>query len=789
MATLLFTIVIAFAQTGNIKGVIKTSDGQPAEFVNVELKGAAKMHATNSDGEYEIKNVKPGAYTIVVSYAGLKTQEQNVEVKAGETATSNFTLSENATQIEGVIINSHRAKTSSDYASKMPLKNLENSQVYNVVSADLMKQQGTTNFDDALNNVPGIHKLWESTGRGYGDGAAYYSLRGFEAQATIVNGLPGVTSGSLDPSNIEKIEVIKGPSGTLFGSSLISYGGFVNTVTKKPYADFGGEIDYIAGSFGLNRITADINTPLDKEKKVLLRVNAAYHSENNFQDAGFRDAVFLAPTLSYKVNDRLSFDISTEFMQEEKTNPMMLFLGRNTPLQFKNLAELNYNRNLSLTSNDLSINNPRYNLQAQMKYKLSDKWTSQTVLSRCTSGSDGYYSYLYDNENGTGQFSLWVSKQKAHTNTSDIQQNFIGDFKIGSVRNRMVIGLDYFERNIIDNSTGYAWVENVTPQGDVNYIYPYTGDTLAPISLSKQSVDNALAPTGISNSNSKDETMSAYVADIVNITPKLIATASIRADYFHVINGYNQTGFSPKFGLVYQLLKDKISVFGNYMNGFKNVAPSQADDPTDTLPPTIQTFKPEHVNQMEFGIKTELSEKLNATLSFYDAKVANVVIAIPGTVFSSQGGEVESKGVELDLNANPVKGLNVITGFSYNDSKVIKGDDANVWLETGRRPIYSGPKTMANFWATYDFSNKLKGFGIGFGGNYSSELAILDSKVTGTFVLPSYTVLNASVYYNVNKFRLALNVDNVTNKDYFTGYSTINPQKPRNVVVTLGYKF
>jgi iron complex outermembrane receptor protein len=117
----------------------------------------------------------------------------------------------------------------------MPLKNIENPQVYSTVSSQLLKEQVVTNYEDALKNVPGIFKLWETTGRG-GDGGAYYSLRGFEAQSTIINGMPGLTNGSLDPANIEKIEVIKGPSGTLFGSTIVSYGGLINTVTKKPRA-------------------------------------------------------------------------------------------------------------------------------------------------------------------------------------------------------------------------------------------------------------------------------------------------------------------------------------------------------------------------------------------------------------------------------------------------------------------------------------------------------------------------------------------------------------------------
>lgn len=790
--------VHAWAQTtGSIKGSIKTAEGRPAEYVNVSIEGSSKGAVADRKGNFEIRNLSPGSYIVVASFVGLETQKQSVEIKSGESATVDFTLLENAERLEEIVISGARQNLESPYVSKMPLKNLENPQVYSTISGDLLKQQAITNFDDALKNVPGIHKLWESTGRAYGDGASYYALRGFEAQATMINGLPGLTSGSLDPANIEKIEVIKGPSGTLFGSSLISYGGMINTVTKKPYTGFGGEISYTGGSFGLNRVTADINAPL-KGDEILLRVNTAYHTENSFQDAGFRNSFFISPTLAFKASDRLSFLLITEFMQEEKTNPAMLFLGRNTPLQFANLAELNYNPKLSLTSNDLSIKNPRYNLQAQMNYKLSDQWTSQTVISRGLTKADGYYSYLYDNENGLREFSLWISDQQGHIVTSDIQQNFIGDFQIGNMRNRLVVGLDYFSRNIIDNSTGYAWVHNVNAQGDVNYIYPYSGEELAPNFLSRQSIDGLLAGTGISNSNSKDAAYSAYVSDVINITPQLLAMASLRIDYFDTEadittdeDDYDQTALSPKFGLLYQPIADKLSVFANYLNGFKNVAPTFVADPTGENR-RVKAFKPEHADQIEFGIKSNLfSDRLSATVSYYDIKVSNVVTGDPENPNNSlQGGEVESKGFEIDLSASPVEGLNIIAGFSHNDSKVIDGDEENVWLETGRRPIYAGPSDLVNIWTTYTFkSGTLNGLGLGFGGNYVSDLNILDSQVTGTFTLPSYTIMNATAFYNTSKFRVALNVNNIGNKQYYTGYSTINPQKPRNAVVSLAYRF
>jgi iron complex outermembrane recepter protein len=782
---------------GSIQGTIKTSDGNPAEYVNILIETTSRGAVADRNGHFEIRNLRPGTYSLIASFVGLESQKQPVEVRAGETSRIEFQLKENAQQLEEIVISGGRQNLESPYVSKMPLKYLENPQVYNAVSNDLLKEQAITNFDDALKNVPGIHKLWESTGRAYGDGASYYALRGFEAQATMVNGLPGLTSGSLDPANIEKIEVIKGPSGTLFGSSLISYGGLINTVTKKPYAGFGGEVSYTAGSFGLNRVTADINAPL-KNDDIILRVNTSYHSENSFQDAGFKNSFFISPTVAFKANERLSFLVVTEFMQEEKTNPAMLFLGRNTPLQFANLSELNYNPKLSLTSNDLSIKNPRYNLQGQMTYKISDQWTSQTVISRGLTKAEGYYSYLYDNENGLGEFALWISDQQGQIITSDIQQNFIGDFTLGNMRNRLVVGLDYFSRNLIDNSSGYAWVHNVNPQGDINYIDPYTGEEHTPNYLTRTSIDNLLSSTGMSNSNSKDAAYSAYISDVINITPQVLAMASLRVDYFDTEgdiktdeDDYTQTALSPKFGLIYQPIQDKLSVFANYMNGFKNVAPRQVANQDGTNPRT-KTFEPEHADQLEFGIKSNLfSDKLTATISYYDIKLENVVTGDPTNINNTlQGGKVESKGFEIDLTASPVEGLNIIAGFSHNESKVLDGDEANVWLETGRRPIYAGPTDLVNVWATYTLkSGLLSGLGFGLGGNYSSELNILDSQVTGTFSLPSYTVVNSTLFYNASSFRLALNVNNIGDKQYYTGYSTVNPQKTRNAVVSFAYRF
>lgn len=665
--------------------------------------------------------------------------------------------------------------------SKMPLNNIENPQVYNTVTHELMKEQVVTNLNDALKNATGITRLWESTGRG-GDGAEFYAMRGFSVQPTMINGLPGINNGTIDPANVDNIEVIKGPSGTLFGSSLISYGGLINIVTKKPYAKFGGEIAYNSGTYGMDRLTADVNIPLNTE--VSVRINTAYQKENSFQDAGFGKSFFFAPALSYKVSDKLSFLINTEFTDRTSAIAPMIFLSRYAPISFDSMALFEENYTKSYTSNELTMSNPTFNLQAQMNYKLSDQWTSQTVLSRSSSKTDGYYSYLWDSSNGN-EFTRYISKRNGQTLTTDIQQNFIGDFKIGNLRNRLVAGIDYYVSNVQNGSTGWLGNGIVSLKNQTD-----TGD------LTQAGVDNLLVGSFDGNSTAETKVLSAYFSNVFNITDKLSIMGSLRVDNFKGKVSYwstdevkSQTTLSPKFGAVYQIIENKVSVFSNYMNGFINVAPVQVSniDGTNTR---MQNYDPEHANQYEFGLKTNLyKDIISATLSYYNIDVTNKLMTDPNNPNNSiQGGEVASKGFELSFTANPAKGFNIIAGFSNNKNKVVKDTAGNGY--EGLRSEDAGPETLINFWANYAIpTGKLKGFGIGFGGNYASEFKTLNRNTTGSFELPDYTILNTALSYNNDKFNITLKVNNILNEEYFNGWSTVSPQKLRSLTAGLAYKF
>jgi iron complex outermembrane receptor protein len=788
---ILATILVTFfslktlAQTGDIKGKIATSDNQPVELVNVSLKGTTKGSLTNKNGDFEIRNVNPGSYTIVASLIGLDRQERQIDVKSGTVTEVNFILKESAIELSEIIVADDRLNTyrvdSAFIVSKLPIKDLENPQVYQSIPKKLLSDQVVTNFNDALKNATGVSRLWESTGRG-GDGAEFYSMRGFAVQPTMVNGMPSITNGGLDPANVEVIDVIKGPSGTLFGSPMISYGGLINVTTKRPYETFGGEIGFVSGSNALNRITADINVPLNEN--TLTRINASYHSENAFQDAGFTKSLFVAPSFIFKSNERLTFLVNAELLSKESANAPMIFLSRYAPLTFNAIDPFESNYSNSFTSNELTIKNPSFGLQAQALYQLSDSWTSQTVLSRSNTKTNGYYHYLWDLSDGD-TFIRYISNRNGETNTTDIQQNFIGDFKIGSIRNRMIVGLDYFKSNILNSSTGWVGNGQVTLSNSED-----SGD------LTRAGVDNLLVDSFEGNSNAESEVISGYISDVINFTPALSAMASVRFDRFEGKTSYysiedvkGQSAVSPKFGIVYQPVIDKVSIFANYMNGFVNVAPSQVTD-ADGSNPRLKTFEPENANQVEFGVKTNLyRDRISATVSYYNILVKNRVMTDPENVNNSiQGGEVESKGFELSLIANPINGLNIIAGYSKNDSEVTKDNPGDGYL--GYRPEEAGPDQLVNFWIGYTLQHsRLKGLGFGFGGNSASEHKTLNRDNTGTFTLPAYTIFNAAISYNASRYGIILKANNLTDQKYYSGWSTVTPQNLRNLSLSLSYRF
>lgn len=821
------TSIHTYAQKkGSIKGRITSSDAIAAEDITVRLKGTGLQQSTDANGSYEFKNVKPGTYIVSVSGVGRKAEEKSVSVAASETETADFVLMQTADQLREVNISSRKqgrvVTRESNYAAKMPLSNLENPQSYSIVTKEILTQQQVFTLDDALKNIPGLSKKYEAAG--LANASVLYALRGFTVQSNFRDGVVSRTPAGSDNINIESIEVIKGPSATLFGSSLTSYGGLINRVTKKPYKEVGAEISATGGSFAFNRFSADFNTPLDSAKKALFRINTAYQDENGFRDNGFRKSVFIAPSFSYVVNDRLTLSMNAEistvkvgggfnnvfsFIPASVLRPLF-GIPANVPVDLTvkkmygvdNVNQLNFNHKLSYTANDLTMTTNNSNIIAEANYKISDQWRSQTIVSTSIARSSGYQPYMFILPNAVVARSLAVSgydyalrlvnKPEVQQNSLQIQQNFTGDFKIGKMRNRLTAGLEYFQNKYDQQQNAFSGsVLGITYESLFDVV-PLKGAMPNYNSFNKVKVDSVQARGRMATSgfNVDASSYAAYVADVLNVTDRFLIMLSLRGDRFEnkpifspVTNtssaGYKQTAFSPKFGAIYQLVKNKVSLFANAQNGFNNTPGVSFEG---------VAFKPEKAMQFEGGLKTDLLDgKLSATASYYHIKVRDKIRTdIANFGFNIQDGEQLSKGAEFEIMAAPLQGLTIIGGYAYNDTKFTKAD-ADV---EGLRPVESGAANQANFWINYRLNiPALDGLGAGIGANYSGKSWAVNTVSSGNVALPSYTVLNAALSLDKPKYRIGLKMNNLTNKLYWIGWNAIATQQPRSVLGSVTYKF
>ena len=184
------------------------------------------------------------------------------------------------------------ATSSTATKGSAPLRDIPQS--VNVIPQQLIKDQAARSMEDALKNVPGV-------GLSHGDGQRdQVVIRGFSAIADqFVDGLRDDALYFRDLSNIERIEVLKGPSAVLYGRG--SSGGLINRVTKKPiFGETRGDVTLNLGSYSLKRISTDINLPLGEA--AAFRLNVAKEDSGSYRDQQFIDRYSIAPSVALNIS-------------------------------------------------------------------------------------------------------------------------------------------------------------------------------------------------------------------------------------------------------------------------------------------------------------------------------------------------------------------------------------------------------------------------------------------------------------------------------------------------------
>lgn len=796
LITLLFLSIGAIAQqTGSISGKITTSDGHNAALVSVKLIGKPFGATTNENGDYEIKKVNTGKYTIRVSAIGLSPQEKTVEVTESGNTKADFVLREDLSTLEEVNISTNAKRYKVDQPSSSLRLNqplLEIPQNIQIVSAlALADQQVISMSDGVLRNVSGAARLEH-----WGDMYTNITMRGSQIQA-MRNGFNFVSSywGPLteDMSMVDHIEFVKGPASFMIGNGDPS--GMYNVVTKKPTGNNRGEVSFTAGSFDLYRTTVDFDRKLTDDGKLLFRLNAAAQTKGSFRPFEKNDRYTFAPSLSYQLSDRTK--LSAEYAWQ---NAKMTEVGSFYIFSPEGYASLPHDFTLTqpgIPPTRINDHSAFINLQ----HNFSDNWkaTAQVAYSKyLQNGYSSWPSAVYANSTIIRNVGIWDAES-----TMKLAQFFInGKVKTGGISHNILAGFDGGKKSYMADwgqSHDLDLPSSPFDLNNPNYGFPSNG--YPEFNRQTSLKDRAIAAGGLMD----QKYLSGYLQDELGfLDNKIRLTLAGRYSYVSQsawgLSPDKAKHFTPRVGLSVSLDKNT-SVYAVYDEAF--VPQSGFLHSGGSISPITGT-------NYEIGIKKDWFDgKWNTTLSAYRILKQNELAPDPsnkaGENFSIVIGEKRAQGIEFDLKGEIFTGLKLIANYAYTDGKVTKVADGVTSIAVGEVvPGFS--KHTTNAWLSYTLQRGvLKGTGI------SSGFTYLAGRAMGTYSgensnqnLPDYFKLDAGLFWENRSIRITGNVFNILDKylysgAYYTGYWNAptyeqavyswQAESPRNYRLSIAYKF
>ena len=766
-----------------LKGKIVTEDGSsPAVGASIQLKGTDVANIADSGGQFQFSNLKSGTYTLVVSMVGYKTASQKIEVSTDKENEVVLILSVDSQVLQTVEITGRRnSGYKSDYsfaATKTAIPVTEIPSTVSTITQQLIRDRQAVRFDD----------IARSTNVRVTNNGRSVVIRGFVSTTRLINGLRTLNESYRFPSIspvVESYEVVKGPSSSMFGN--MSPGGVVNLVTKKPLAEKKQSLSFSAGSFNTVRGDLDFTGKVTDDGKVLYRINAFGQNSdtwyNNMKDNG----VTIAPSFSFlpTAGTRINVDINHTRLTTMENDGLFPFKGKTidqTPIGFTVLQTGDRNKTTTTSLNLSASQKITKNISLNVSY-LKDylTWDDKRHTANVYLGNTAWSA-------GDSSISVAYSEWDAKMDSDNLSAYLAAEINTGKIGHKALIGYDY---NVSLFNWGTYRFTGASP-GSINVYDP---------AKSSAGLDGGVYPLGAYTydrvNKNRDFASGIYFQDQVSIMERLKILLGLRYESYTfrlsyqtpVENQVSQKAWLPKIGITYNF-PSNTHAYGSYITGFQPVSSGSL------VFGTVEgggSLKPEYSNQFEFGLKQELfSKNLLLTAAVYQIKKINVTQLTNPSVPNAndriwrQLGEVTSKGFELEFNGQINRSFSVNGAYNYNDAQITEDlNEANIGTRLGL-----APKNQGNIWAKYEVisNGPVNGLGFGFGASFSSKTPMLQAPA---FTTPSYSVLDASISYKIDRVSLQLNINNITNKRYYTGAVRASERyytgAPRNVMFRVGY--
>ena len=305
---------LSSAQT-TMKGKI-TSEGQSLSGANIVLKNTKYATISDSMGVYSIENISSGNYEVLISYTGFKSQKKNSSVIDTTEITLDFDLKDSHVLDEVVITGTLKA-----------VSRLESPVPVEVYKPAFFKKNPTANIFEALQNVNGVRPQLNCNVCNTGD----IHINGLEGPYTLVliDGMPIVSGLStvyglsgIPNSLLERIEIVKGPASSLYGSEAV--GGLINIITKNPKNAPSFSTDVFRNNWGETNVDLGLKTNVGKTASLLTGINYFNYSnpidnnKDNFTDVTLQDRISVFQKWNFNRKSNKLFSMAGRFFYEDR---------------------------------------------------------------------------------------------------------------------------------------------------------------------------------------------------------------------------------------------------------------------------------------------------------------------------------------------------------------------------------------------------------------------------------------------------------------------------------------
>jgi iron complex outermembrane receptor protein len=653
----------------NITGTVKSTSGKPIPYINILVLNSAKGTMTDNEGNFSI-NLSAGTYQLKFSGIGFSTKINKIEVNS-DNVVLNIRLLESTESLDEILVSSDKIET----------KLQETPAAVSSLSAQKLEKYRAWSITDLSALSPSLFVIEH----GNSSGSNFFNIRGtmgYTAEQSVGTYVDGVYqfdfySAPINFNNIERIEVLRGPQGTLYGRN--AYSGVVNIITKKPTNTTNGYIEVNLGNYEQQRYSIGANLPIVKDK-LFFNIASQYSKRGSIYSNTTLDTDSFDSRKSFNINGNLKYVINDNWV-----------INLN--------AKTENNEDIGaypwVSSAEIALEQP---YEAFGNWKNTEKRTNTNIAA-----SVNYFGEHFNFSSITAfidyrgwypdRFDYDFTAAKLISGDNDINQNQITqEFRFSSPASN---------KNWKWTAGSYLFKEDIDQIGNTFYEEDYV-------------LFDANAPyTVVTEGQRKSLGVALFGQAAYSITSSLDFTAGARYDIEHkerterndlekddVITTITEletntktfNAFTPKFILSHKLNPNSL-IYASYAKGFRvggfNVGATNTEN---------RVYDPEKSDNYEIAIKNNLFQnklKLNITAFYLQQKDQQITTSTDGINYLTLNvGDMNNLGLETEIDVIPFKYLTLEWNASWSHAEYAKlelYDDTSGTVANykGNRPIYN----------------------------------------------------------------------------------------------------